>query len=182
MRVPFYVRGPGIPAGGNAKGMVSLMDVGATILELSGAVSPGERTTDGKSIVPLLKASGPAPPGWRENGILIEHLGENNQWMGICGWVFNATNCPSPRDAPYLIDGPQNTWAQWRVVNETHDFSYTEFRSKLDAPKPSATNWTELYNTGSDPWQGENLAKGVVQGGYSEQLWAIANCAVDTCP
>ena len=119
VRVPFYVRGPGVPAGAVAEGMVSLMDVGATIMELAGAEPPGARTTDGRSLVPLLASGGAPPAGWR-NGVLIEHLGEANQWMAICGWVFNASCTPKPRPAKdpyYLIDGPQNTWAQWRVVN-----------------------------------------------------------------
>ena len=113
------------------------------MLELAGAVAPGQRTTDGRSIVPLLRSSGPPPAGWR-NGLLVEHLGENNQWMSICGWVFNASGCePPPRpgkDPSFLIDGPQNTWAQWRVVNATHDFSYTEFRDAAQPPSASATN------------------------------------------
>jgi N-acetylglucosamine-6-sulfatase len=140
VRVPFYVRGPGVPAGAVAEGMVSLMDVGATMLELTGAVPPGSRTTDGRSIVPLLHAAGPAPQGWR-TGLLIEHLGEENQWMGICTYVFNVTGCPAPpaMDIPYLIDGPQNTWAQWRVVNATHDLSYTEFRPISKPPAAQVT-------------------------------------------
>ena len=216
VRTPFFVRGPGVPSGGKGLGMVSLMDVGATMLELSGATKPGDRTTDGRSIVPLLGAAGVPPQGWR-NGLLIEHLGEKNQWMGICGWVFNASECPAKpaKDPMYLIDGPQNTWAQWRVVNATHDFSYTEFRDVTQPPSREATNvrcfcllfvlleggrhvlpclftppfpvksllfqWTELYNTGQDPWQGVNVASGN-EGAYSNELWAVANCALDTCP
>ncbi len=75
IRPPFYVTGPGVPPGSNITGLVSLMDVGATMLELAGALPPGAlwtvrvycrciwvqsfscagaRTTDGRSIVPLL--------------------------------------------------------------------------------------------------------------------------------
>lgn len=42
VRPPFYVVGPGIAPGSNLSGLVSLMDVGATFLELAGAVAPGE--------------------------------------------------------------------------------------------------------------------------------------------
>ena len=184
IRVPFYVRGPGVPAGGTADGIVSLMDVGATMLELSGAVPPGVRTTDGRSLVPLLSAAGPPPHTWR-HGVLVEHLSEKNQWMAICGWVWNASCTPPPgpaEDPYYLIDGPQNTWAQWRVVNSTHDFSYTEFRDIAHAPAPRFTNWTELYALSNDSWQGSNVAQGVVQAAYSQELWQVATCALDTCP
>jgi hypothetical protein len=159
------------------------MDIGATMLELSGAVAPGVRTTDGRSIVPLLGAAGAPPVGWR-SGVLVEHLGEKNQWMAICGWVFNAS-CPPPQpqeDPYYLIDGPQNTWAQWRVVNATHDFAYTEFRGTERPPAARWTNWTELYSTGVDAWEGSNVAQGVVQPAYSAELWKVATCALDTCP
>ncbi len=124
------------------------------------------------------------PPTWRQ-GVLVEHVNENNQWMSICGWVWNASCSPppSPADDPYfLIDGPQNTWAQWRVVNATHDFSSTEFRDVAHAPAPRFTNWTELYLLGSDAWQGSNVAQGVVQAAYSRELWQVATCALDTCP
>lgn len=181
-KVPFYVRGPGVPAGGRGEGMVSLMDVGATILELSGAAPPGARTTDGRSLVPLLGTAGAPPAGWR-NGLLIEHLGENNQWMDICGWVFNASNCPAPkRDPLYLIDGPQNTWASWRVANATHNFSYTEFRPIRTEPSPGNTNWTELYDLSNDPWQETNLAPTTDTAAYAAELWAVADCAVGDCP
>jgi N-acetylglucosamine-6-sulfatase len=47
VRVPLYVRGPGVPAGAAADGMASLMDVGATLLELAGATRAGQRTHKG---------------------------------------------------------------------------------------------------------------------------------------
>lgn len=42
VRPPFYIRGPGIAPGSSIAGPVSLMDVGATLLELAGATQPGE--------------------------------------------------------------------------------------------------------------------------------------------
>ncbi len=184
VRVPFYVRGPGVPSGAKGEGMVSLMDVGATVMELAGARAPGARTTDGRSIVPLLNSAGAAPAGWR-NGLLIEHLGEANQWMGICRWVFNASCKPNPgpeTDPLYLIDGPQNTWSMYRVVNATHDFAYTEYRPWHSVPAPNNTNFTELYDLNSDPWQGTNLAPTTPTTAYAQELWAVASCTIDECP
>lgn len=54
IRVPFYMRGPGIRPGSSQPALVSLMDVGATILELAGVDAPGTRSTEGRSLVPLL--------------------------------------------------------------------------------------------------------------------------------
>lgn len=42
VRPPFYVTGPGIAPKSNITGLVSLMDVGATFMELAGATNPGE--------------------------------------------------------------------------------------------------------------------------------------------
>ena len=162
----------------------SLKDIGATVLELSGAVAPGVRTTDGRSIVPLLKAAGHPPNGWR-NGLLIEHMGENNQWMGICHWVFNATGCPNTHEVQYIIDGPQNTWSMLRVANATHDFAYAEYRPDGTNPSRMLTNWTELYNLTADFYQGINLAGTTplyVLEAYRSELWAVAACALDSCP
>lgn len=79
VKVPFYVRGPGVPAGASSDAIVSLIDVGATFLELAGVVPPGgQRTTDGRSLVPLL--GGGTPPSWRTT-TLIEFFGFANQWM-----------------------------------------------------------------------------------------------------
>jgi len=190
VRVPFFVRGPGVPAGAEASGAASLIDLGATLLELAGAAAPGQRTTDGRSLVPLLGAAGPPPAGWR-SGVLVEHLGELNQWMNVCGTIFNATGaCADPaRDPFYLIDGPQNTWAQWRVANATHDLSYIDFRPQGQPPVRAATNWTEAYNLSDSAW---NEANGALPGprqlppatlaALADELWAVAACALDSCP
>ena len=147
VRVPFFVRGPGVAPGSSVAAMVSLMDVGATLLELAGAAQPGQRTTDGRSLVPLLRAGDAgAPAGWRADGLLVEHLGEVNQWMQVCGTIWNAS-CPGVAADPfYLIDGPQNTWSMLRVVNATHDVAYVEFRPQQAPLQRSSSNWTVRYH------------------------------------
>lgn len=52
-RVPFIVKGPGIPAGKRAKGNSYLMDVLPTLCDLAGIESPV--TSEGKSIKPVLE-------------------------------------------------------------------------------------------------------------------------------
>ena len=46
IRVPFFVRGPTIIQNTSADGMISLIDIGPTILELAGAIPPGSRTQE----------------------------------------------------------------------------------------------------------------------------------------
>ena len=187
VRTPFSMRGPGVAAGATTQGIVSLLDIGATVLELAGVTQPGERTTDGRSLSPLF-AGGAPPASWRKVA-LIEHLGEANQWMTICATVFNASGCPASggEDVSYLIDGPQNTWAMLRVANATMDLSYAEFRPIGTPPSAgaSATNWTEAYDLSADFWQLDNVAEtmpAAQRAALSAQLWSYANCATTSCP
>jgi arylsulfatase A-like enzyme len=53
LRVPFILRGPGVPAGGTVRGQVSNIDFAATLLDVARA-RPG-RTLDGVSLVPTIK-------------------------------------------------------------------------------------------------------------------------------
>ncbi|GIZ09753.1 sulfatase-like hydrolase/transferase [Flavobacterium sp. UMI-01] len=52
-RVPFIVKGPGIPAGKRVKGNAYLLDVLPTVCDLAGIEIP--KTVEGKSLVPVLK-------------------------------------------------------------------------------------------------------------------------------
>jgi N-acetylglucosamine-6-sulfatase len=72
IRMPFYVRGPGVPAGKTIDHLIGLVDLPATFLGLAGASVPS--SVDGMSIVPLLSATPPAVTAWRQE-MLIEHPG-----------------------------------------------------------------------------------------------------------
>jgi N-acetylglucosamine-6-sulfatase len=66
-RLPLFVRGPGIKAGGNIEDLVSLVDVTATVIDLAGGPW---KDLDGRSLVPLL-SDGEA--SWRSR-LLIENF------------------------------------------------------------------------------------------------------------
>jgi N-acetylglucosamine-6-sulfatase len=70
IRVPLYVRGPGIPAGSGVDHLVLNIDLTPTFAAIAGATLPAN--VDGRSLLPLL---GPNPPGlkdWRHE-FLVEH-------------------------------------------------------------------------------------------------------------
>lgn len=71
-RIPFIVRGPGVPAGATSDALVSAIDVGATLLELAGAVPPGSRTTDGRSFASLLTGGGSSERGVEPRAVRSE--------------------------------------------------------------------------------------------------------------
>ena len=72
IKVPFYVRGPGVPAGRTIEHLAGLVDLAPTFLSLAGASIPA--SVDGMSLTPLLSATPPALSAWRSE-LLIEHPG-----------------------------------------------------------------------------------------------------------
>jgi arylsulfatase A-like enzyme len=70
IRMPFYVRGPGVPAGRTIEHLAGLVDLAPTFLTLAGAPVPA--SVDGMSLAPLLTATPPALSAWRQE-MLIEH-------------------------------------------------------------------------------------------------------------
>ncbi|MSQ03070.1 MAG: multidrug transporter [Myxococcales bacterium] len=69
IRVPLYVRGPGVLAGQSRAELVVNVDLAATFAEMAGLVPPPQN--DGRSWVSLLRGETPA---WRR-GVLLEHWG-----------------------------------------------------------------------------------------------------------
>jgi arylsulfatase A-like enzyme len=64
IRVPFVIRGPGVPTGASLQGFLSgNVDLAPTIAELAGVNSPAY--VDGRSLVPLLGTDKPALGDWR---------------------------------------------------------------------------------------------------------------------
>ena len=70
IKVPFYVRGPGVPAGRTIEHLTGLVDLVPTFLTLAGASIPA--SVDGVSLTPLLSSTPPALSAWRPD-LLIEH-------------------------------------------------------------------------------------------------------------
>jgi arylsulfatase A-like enzyme len=68
IRVPLWIRGPGIPAGRVNNDLVVNIDLAPTFNELAG--NTPQTTVDGRSLVPLL--NGTTPLDWRKR-FLVEH-------------------------------------------------------------------------------------------------------------
>eukprot|EP00662_Eupelagonemidae_sp_cell21_P046673 gene46673-59416_t len=133
IRIPLFVRGPGIKAGTTVDQMVANVDIAPTVLDLAGIDVPA--IMDGKSMAPLL--TGGDATGWRTK--FISEFAEGGfQTYG-----------PFP-----LYDEPQNQWRMLRVINETHDFAYMEFDQQYIFDK---VDFHEYYDTKKDPWQKVNL-------------------------
>lgn len=68
IRVPFVIRGPGIPQGQSINHLVTNVDFAATVADLAGATPAS--FTDGKSFAPLLSSNIPSVDAWRKQVFL----------------------------------------------------------------------------------------------------------------
>jgi N-acetylglucosamine-6-sulfatase len=110
IRVPLMMRGPGIPQGETRSQLVNNLDVVATILELTGAVSGNP--LDGRSLVPVI--ADPFAP-WR-TALLIEGL--------LKGPTFQSYVAIRTKTDIYIeyLDGTGNT------ETEYYDLALDEFQ------------------------------------------------------
>ena len=71
IRVPFVVRGPGVPQDRRLNHIIANTDFAPTVADLAGVSAPG--FVDGRSIRPLLRSNPPPLDRWRGQ-VLIEHV------------------------------------------------------------------------------------------------------------
>lgn len=74
IRLPLYVRGPGVPRGAELPHLVGNVDFVPTWLELAGVEDPHAATRDGISMAPILRGETQVleDPDRHRVGILIE--------------------------------------------------------------------------------------------------------------
>jgi N-acetylglucosamine-6-sulfatase len=190
VRVPFIVRGPGVPPNSTSPALVANIDIGATILDLAG-LPPAATPTDGRSFKgALFPSSSPSEPSAvsaqpPRDRLVLEYgrWGTTYIVRGACG--ISCGIC-SP-ELSRLLDAPSNTFSAVRVINSTHNLIYGEFSPDSHvAPGPASTNWTELYDFAADPWGMTNLAlspgNASLVAELSKELWNVALCTGSSCP
>ena len=138
-RVPFVVRGPGVPAGRTVNALAGNVDVAPTLADLAGVKSPG--FVDGRSLVPLMRQG--TPKTWRQ-AYLLEHghgPGTRPPLKPPANGVLEPPELlsPSTREKFYL--------APYEGVR-TGRYVYVEY----------STGERELYDLASDPNEIHNLA------------------------
>ncbi|MGO9454184.1 MAG: sulfatase [Candidatus Binataceae bacterium] len=127
IHVPLIVTGPGIAAGLKLDEIVENTDLCPTFAELAGAAIPA--TTDGRSLVPLLR--GQPVPEWRTLA-LIEHHGP-----------LNHQNEEDEPDMPAVRSGNPPSYKAIRG----RDFVYVEYDDGTREYHDHATDPYELQNT-----------------------------------
>jgi hypothetical protein len=139
IRIPLFIKGPGIPAGTTLDTLVANIDISPTLLDLAGIPVPP--IMDGMSLVPLLMSGGKKDAGYRTR-FASEFAEGNIQHYGIF------------QGADGLYDNPDNQWRMLRVLNNTHNFAYIEWDREYIF---DTIQFAEFYDTKADPWQQHNL-------------------------
>jgi len=123
IRVPLFVRGPGVPAGVTLPHDVSNVDLAPTLAELGQAQAPP--FVDGRSLAPLLTATPTPLSSWRQD-LLLEH--EPADPNGLPSWFALRT----PREK--YVDYPANAEEEYYdLVNDP--FENDSRHRQLDAAR-----------------------------------------------
>ncbi len=157
VRVPFLVRGPGIPANLKVDALAVSVDLAPTIAELTS--TPLLAPSDGRSLAQLLRGQ-PKPPAWRKS-VLLE------QYHFVAAPQSTATTL-EPSDVPGGEEVPTHLGLR------TATFKYVEYES----------GELEYYDLVKDPHELKNIAKTltpVYLGKLSAIVKALSTCAGAGC-
>jgi N-acetylglucosamine-6-sulfatase len=166
-RVPFVVRGPGVPAGRTVDQLAGNVDVAPTVADLAGAKMPS--FVDGRSLRPLIRPG--TPQGWRQ-AYLLEHghgPGTRPPLKPVPGDQTlepPELYAPSTRDKFYL--------APFEGVH-TARYVYIQYSTGERELYDLTTDPYELHDLASDPAEASLLAS------LASRLRAMRTCAGSSC-
>jgi arylsulfatase A-like enzyme len=173
LRVPFYLRGPGIPAGQVlADFQAGNTDIAPTLAEIAGVIPPG--SVDGRSLLPLFApVTRPEVAQWRQ-AYLIEFFGfgggtrlEDGQYL-VSQPVFEVGRLPQrpARQTPAVL--PQYLGLR------TNRYKYIAYQD----------GFIEVYDLEIDPFELENIAATLdvaTLDRLARWLQALSACAGAAC-
>eukprot|EP01083_Nonionella_stella_P049114 131017_1 len=205
IRVPFYVRGPGINKGSKSDIVIGNVDIMPSVLDLAGVTIPDN--VDGKSwastVINVTDHANAKANEWREM-FLSEYIAHAHQYFNICGTWFEDSNDfhggvkrPNPVDpatGDYIwVDYGRNenalgsnTWREIRIINATHNWSYSEYiNSSFTEDDKNNPYLRILFDVNKDPYQVNNIYDSTstkVQQDLHQMLMTYGNCSASTCP
>ncbi len=196
IRVPFVVRGPGVPAGRSVDAMVANTDLAPTFAALAGVKAPS--FVDGRSIVPLLH--GKTPDQWRQ--VVLVERSDADVRLAITKALRAATTtttAPSQtRSAPTGSTTTTSTTALENpdepepVGNEGDNASliigFTPGYKALRSVDQLYVEWDsgerELYDLRKDPHELDNLASAApptLLDALHDRLVTLTHCKGESC-
>jgi N-acetylglucosamine-6-sulfatase len=162
LRVPFVVRGPGVPAGRVVSQIGLNIDLAATLMDIAGGTATVPQ--DGRSLLPLLKGGSPA--NWRQS--------------------FQAER--GVDDSATIFLRPETTNAQSEIGDAAVGFPGTGWNA-IRTSRWKYVEWEtgerELYDLQTDPFEMTNLF--FIQGDTSTapllqtRLHQLMTCAGPSC-
>jgi N-acetylglucosamine-6-sulfatase len=189
VRVPFQLRGPGIPQGlVLTDPFVLSIDMAPTILDLADIAIPDYM--DGQTVLPWLDAAniavGPNPGG----DFLIAHVGQVAPARAnvpcaltdlTCGRLGSATLPPLFTGTPECAcqDGKNNTYNCLRILTPSVNVKYCEFIDN--------DNFRELYDINADPHEAHNIYSSTLSSSpatiatYAARLATLGTCVGPAC-
>ena len=137
LMMPFVVRWPGkIKPGSVSNAIIQNIDYGPTFLELAGAKIP--ESMQGKSLVPIFKAAGEKPKGWR-NSIYYRYSGERTHNVAAHDGVRTADHKIFwvPKTKEYqLFDMKKDPQEMKSVHNDpAYAVVFNEMKQELDSAR-----------------------------------------------
>mmetsp|Transcript_34709 Transcript_34709/g.79169 ORF Transcript_34709/g.79169 Transcript_34709/m.79169 type:complete len:521 (-) Transcript_34709:40-1602(-) len=162
IRVPYFVRGPGVASNSSSEAPVSHVDLAPTIVDLATGTVP--ENWDGHSYKSVLLGEA----GWR-NDTLIQYFGEGT--VESCGSGYTTyTDGVALHTGDYIpapCDGANNTYSCLRRVapDLSTDDIFCTFtcvdagRNPVPCPADQAEGYGEYYDMTKDPWQVRNIAR-----------------------
>jgi arylsulfatase A-like enzyme len=162
VRVPLFIRGPGVPAGSTVDDLVLNNDFAPTFAELAGV----KFSADGRSLLPLL--GGEEPASWRSSVLLEAFL-----------------DGKSAREASDEVEDDEEGASQ--DGDESSRMDRTAFRSvRTDTHKyvEHENGEKELYDLDADPYELENVyqtADPALIEDLKAKLEDLKNCSEEGC-
>ena len=137
LMMPFVVRWPGkIKPGSVSNAIIQNIDYGPTFLELAGAKIP--ESMQGKSLVPIFKAAGKKPKGWRDS-IYYRYSGERTHNVAAHDGVRTADHKIFwvPKTKEYqLFDMKKDPQEMKSVHNDpAYAVIFNEMKQELDSAR-----------------------------------------------
>jgi len=163
VRVPLFIRGPGVPVGSRLEDLVLNNDLAPTFAELGGLEG---FEADGRSLVPLLR--GQEPPTWRSSVLLEAFL-----------------DGKSAREQSDEVEDDEEGASENR--NEGSRMDRTAFqavRTKTDKYVEHENGERELYDLANDPYELDNLyeaADTALLENLKARLEALKSCSEEGC-
>ena len=198
IRVPFFIRGPGIDHAKKSDmyKMVSNVDIAPTIYDIAGITYTRDQyDIDGKSFKKYLFEQD--DNDWRDM-LLFEYIWventtihdytvwypDDNTYMGE---LVNPPCCDNVTGKPYWVDNSyMSSFRALRILNDTFNITYGEYitgtYTKDDLENPI---WYEMYNLTVDPWQTNNIyneTSDLIKDYLHQTLEEYGACKAAQCP